>query len=161
MDSDRSELSALATSLDDLTSALRMDEEFSVDLIDRLAYWLLDEGAAVVAISAGKHGLYLRTADRGRLARAGHWLAAVADEWAGARLHVPPVPAGSALTTNGAGDAMSAGLAFAVAAGAGPEDAALLASACSAAIMSGRGPSPATLLTLAPTLSPLFDLEVA
>lgn len=155
------EADIVSPSLDDLTSALRIDEGFSIGLVDRLANGLLDEGAAVVAISAGPRGLFLRTADRRRLESAGGALATIASEWADARLHATPIELASPITTNGAGDAMSAGLAFAVASGTSIEEAAVIANACSAAIMSGEAPTPAVLVRLAPTLAPLFDLELA
>jgi sugar/nucleoside kinase (ribokinase family) len=152
-----SQTDVLSPSLDDVTSALHIDEPFSAALVDRLLATLLDWGAAVVALSAGQHGLFVRTAGRERLARAGRALAASAGEWADLDFHEPPVWLRTPATTNGAGDASSAGLVFGIAAGASAHQSAQLAAACSGAIVSGRATTPAVVVDLCPALSPIVD----
>lgn len=138
----------LSPSLDDLTSALRIDEPFSVDLVDRLARRFLDDGVAIVAISAGDRGLYVRTADAARFRESGPALAAVSG-WAGRSLHVPAQKIENPATTTGAGDATSAGLIHALATGLDLDDAARFATACSAAVISGRRPTPDVVAAIA------------
>lgn len=150
------ETDVVSPSLDDLTSALGITEAYSEALTDRLADQLLAWGAAVVALSAGEHGLYLKTADRARLRSAGRALAPHADRWASRALHAPPVWVRTPVTTNGAGDASSAGLLYGIAAGAGPEVAARLAAACSAALVSGRPTTRDAIVTMSPELAPLL-----
>ncbi|PJJ55798.1 carbohydrate kinase family protein [Compostimonas suwonensis] len=145
----------VSPSLDDLTSALGIDEPPSDELVDRLAELLLDWGAAIVAISAGSRGLWLRTASASRLAAAGRALADDAEQWAGIRMHRPPVEVSVQSTTNGAGDASTAGLLYAIAAGAGPVPASGLATACSAAIIAGERTTPETITALRPELGDL------
>jgi sugar/nucleoside kinase (ribokinase family) len=147
----------LSPSLDDISSALRIDEPFSLGLVDRMQDLLLGWGAAVVALSAGDHGLFVRTAGRDRLEDAGRALSASAAAWADRAIHVPPVWTDTPVTTNGAGDASSAGLVLGIAAGAGAEQSALMAAACSGAIVSGRRTTRAAVLGLRPDLAPVFD----
>jgi sugar/nucleoside kinase (ribokinase family) len=135
------EVDVLSPSLDDLTSALRIDEPYSPALVDRLADRLLADGAGVVAISAGRRGLRVRTADVARLRAGGALLRPLADAWADQALTVPPVPVKAVVTTNGAGDACTAGLLMGIASGADPIEAAHLAVATSAAVISGRRPT--------------------
>jgi sugar/nucleoside kinase (ribokinase family) len=128
----------LSPSLDDITSALHIDEPYSPALVARLARLLIDRGAAVVAISAGEHGLHLETGSLGRLRDAGAALAPHAAEWADRTLDLPAITVDVPATTNGAGDASSAGLIFGIACEAGPERSALLAAACAAALVGGE-----------------------
>jgi sugar/nucleoside kinase (ribokinase family) len=146
----------LSPSLDDLTSALRIDEPYSPGLVDELARLLLDWGAAVVAISAGKHGLHLVTGSVGRLRNAGRALTAHADAWANRTVSVPAVVVDVPVTTNGAGDASSAGLLYGIGCGAGPDRSALLAAACAGAHVRGDRTTPDAIARMRPDLSALF-----
>ena len=143
----------ISPSLDDLTSALRIDEPFSPQLVDRMLTLLLDSGVAVAAISAGEHGLFLRTSRAERLRAAGRALQEVAEAWADHDLHVPPVWHETPVTTNGAGDATSAGLLLGIAAGFGPDETARLAAACSGALVSGRTTTIDVISELCPDLA--------
>lgn len=125
----------LSPSLDDLTSAFRIDEPYSAELVERLASRLVAGGVAVVAISAGEHGLFVRTGPRERFAAP--VLAAVAERWSDRAIHVPPALAGPPVTTRGAGDASSAGLLAGLIREWDLEDAARLAASSAAAILSG------------------------
>jgi sugar/nucleoside kinase (ribokinase family) len=151
-----SETDVVSPSVDDVTSALAITEPYSQGLVERLADQLLGWGAAVVALSAGERGLYVKTADRARLRRAGRALAPHADAWADQVIRVPPVWVQTPVTTNGAGDASTAGLLFGIATGAGPDGSARMAAACSAALVGGRATTPDALLALAPELAPLL-----
>ncbi len=144
-------------SVDDLVSALRIDEPYSPGLVDRLADRMLADGVAVVAISAGRHGLRLRTGSVERLRAAGGVLAPLAEVWADQALTVHPLWVEHPVTTNGAGDASTAGLLFALSRGADPGQAAALAAACSAAIISGNRATPAAVLALEPSTAGLFE----
>ncbi|MGK9148979.1 carbohydrate kinase family protein [Plantibacter flavus] len=123
---------------------------------DRLLGW----GAAVVAVSAGQDGLVLRSAHADRLSRGGRLLAPLAASWADLRLVTPPVPAPEFVSTNGAGDASTAGLLFAMSRGAAPQLATELAGASAAAVISGRRPTAADVVRLRPSLRGLFSNEL-
>ncbi len=143
----------ISPSLDDLTSALRIDEPFSTALIDRMLTQLLEWGVAIAAISAGAQGLFVRTADSRRFRRAGRALLERADEWADQDFHLAPLWRDIPVTTNGAGDALSAGLLCGIAAGFAPEATALLAAACSGALVSGRRTTVEVISELSPELA--------
>lgn len=146
----------VSPSLDDLTSALRVDEPYSPGLVDRLARLLLRWGAGVVAISAGEHGLHLVTASAERLRSAGSALAPHAEMWADRTLTVPTVVRDVPVTTNGAGDASSAGLLYGIGCGAGPDRSALLAAACAGARVGGERTTPDAVSRIRRDLAPLF-----
>lgn len=146
-------------SFDDLTSAFGSDEPYSPDLVDRFADRLLAEGVAVVAISAGQHGLRMRTASQERLLAGGKILAPLARSWADRSLTVPPLRVDHPVTTTGAGDASTAGLLYALSQGATPEQSVALAIACSAAVISGMRPTPETVTQLDSTVSHVFDVR--
>jgi sugar/nucleoside kinase (ribokinase family) len=152
-----SECDIASPSLDDLTSALRIDEPYSPALVDRLADGMLAAGVAVAAISSGSNGLHLRTASAARLRAGGSVLAPLANAWADRSLTVPPLRVENPRTTNGAGDASTAGLLFAMTRGASPEQAAALALASSAAVIRGERPTASAVVALDPSLRPLFD----
>ena len=146
----------ISPSLDDLTSALRIDESYSPDLVNRLAQRFLDDGVSIVAISAGHRGMLLRTSAPGRM-RSADLLAESHDpEWASRTVMVEPIHVEAPRTTNGAGDASSAGLLFAIVNGASPEEAAALATACSSAVIGGERPTAASITRIAPQLATLF-----
>lgn len=146
----------ISPSLDDLTSALRIDEPFSEALVEKMLDQLLAWGVAVAAISAGEHGLFVRTASEDRIRRAGSALSNMAHDWADRDLQVPAAWNDTPVTTNGAGDASSAGLLFGIAAGCDLEQSALLAAACSGALVSGRRTTVDVLSEICPELSGLL-----
>ena len=147
----------LTPSLDDLTSALRIEQPYSADLAEHLAGRLIEWGSAVVALSAGEHGLFVRTASAGRLSDAGRAFTGRSSAWADRRMYLPPLWTAEPVTTLGAGDACSAGLLYGLAVGADVEDAVRLAAACAAAAVSGRHTTPGAICDLRPDLAPLFD----
>lgn len=152
-----SECDVASPSLDDLTSALRIDEPYSLALVDRLADQMLSDGVAVVGISAGRHGLHVRTGSADRLRSAGAALAPLADRWADRSLTLQPTWIEDAVTTNGAGDASTAGLLFGMLRGASIEQAAALAAACAALVMRGRRTTVAAVTSLSPSLASLMS----
>lgn len=157
LESTFAECDIASPSFDDLTSALRIDKPYSPELVDSLADWMLDRGVAVVAISAGHHGLRLRTGSAARLRDAGVVLAPLADAWADQSLTVPPIWVDSPVTTNGAGDASTAGLLFALSRAESPAMATALAAACSAAVISGTHPTAAAIGSIEPSLTTIFS----
>lgn len=146
----------VSPSLDDLTSALGISEPYSEELVDGLIDRMLAAGAAVVAVSAGRHGLRVRSATAARLRAGGAALAPLADAWADADLLVSPHEVPSPRTTNGAGDASTAGLLFGLAIGVSLAEAAALARAAAAAVISGARPTPENVATIDPDLTKLF-----
>ena len=103
-------------------------------LLRRLAQHHLGQGAAVVALKLGRHGLYLRTAAAPeRLRQAAGRLPIDPAAWTGRELYRPCFRAAVSGTT-GAGDSTVSGFLAAVCRGADPEaavTAALAAGACS------------------------------
>ncbi|SDZ57269.1 carbohydrate kinase family protein [Herbiconiux ginsengi] len=150
----------LSPSLDDLTSALGATSGIpplpAATAAQAYADLLLGWGAAVVAISAGSDGLLLRTASAERLQRGGRLLAPLASSWADTSLRVRPFLVERVVTTNGAGDASTAGLLFAVSRGASPTLAAHTAAAAAAAVISGRRPTAEVMSGILPAAANLF-----
>lgn len=139
------EVDVASPSLDDITSALKIDEPFSIEVVERLAASFLDQGVAVVALSAGANGVFLKTAGSARLSKGGAVLAPLAEIWGDVELWQPPLPVSNWSSTNGAGDALTAGLLFALWSGLGPREAARTAAASAAIRMSGGTISPGSL----------------
>ncbi|MCL1897546.1 MAG: carbohydrate kinase family protein [Micrococcales bacterium] len=133
--------SVISPSRDDLVSML---DGASSQSAQELAWFLVSCGFAVAMVTDGAKGLYLAVADEARLQAAGAMLAAVASSWAGTGLWVPAKPVESIVTTNGAGDAATAGLLTAIWQGTSPERAAQLAADVAAQHLSGRF-APSTL----------------
>jgi sugar/nucleoside kinase (ribokinase family) len=125
-------------SLDDLSSALAIPTVNDLDAIRDIAQTLIDDGVAIVMISAGEDGVLLRTASAGRFARGGPVLVALTDKWHGADIWVPAAKVDRIVTTNGAGDAASAGLLFGIVSGYSPSEAAELAVSVAAAKIRGE-----------------------
>ncbi|MDR0944806.1 MAG: PfkB family carbohydrate kinase [Bifidobacteriaceae bacterium] len=122
-------------SADDLRSML---PEFRDATPAELAEAAIAWGAAVAAVSAGPAGLALACGPAERLARAGGPLRHLAPAWADARLAVPAAPLDRIVSTNGAGDTMSAGLLHGIGLGLAPAAAASLAARAAAARIQGR-----------------------
>ncbi len=146
------ETDVISPSLDDLTSALGPSSAAGGGLAE-FAARLLSWGAAVVAVSDGSAGMLLRTADAARLSRAGRLLAPLADAWADATVRMPPVAVETVVTTNGAGDALTAGLLSAIADESSPQVACSVATAAAAAVVSGAEPTVETIARLRPELA--------
>ncbi|MFB2556932.1 carbohydrate kinase family protein [Herbiconiux liangxiaofengii] len=150
----------MSPSLDDLTSALGPALGIAslppARAASAYADLLISWGVAVVAISAGAEGLLLRTAGAERLARGGRVLAPLSSRWADASLRVRPLTVDTVVTTNGAGDASTAGLLFALTRGSTPTLAAHTAAATAAAVISGRRPTPAVMTSLLPVAAAVF-----
>jgi sugar/nucleoside kinase (ribokinase family) len=146
-------------SLDDLTSALRIEEPYSPALVQRLADQLIVDGVAIAVISAGEHGLYLKTASAERLRSGGKVLEPLAEMWADRTLMIAPLPVPHPVTTTGTGDASTAGLLYGLCAGATPEQALSLSVACSAAVMDGSGVTVNNVLRHDATLASVLDTQ--
>lgn len=125
----------LSPSLADLTSALRIAGEPSPALTHGLAAELVERGAAVVTLSNGAHGMYLSVASSERLSSGGRALVPLADRWANTSIHIPAEPVDHVATTNGAGDASTGGLLFAISRETDPAVAGALAAASAAAVI--------------------------
>jgi sugar/nucleoside kinase (ribokinase family) len=110
-------------SFDDLASALLIDEPMTTKLAAGLAQRCVDLGAAVVTVSGGADGLSLATADSTRFGAGGRVLRRLGVEWSNRQLVCPARPVAMVATTNGAGDAATAGFLYALSAGMTPGDA--------------------------------------
>lgn len=130
-------------SIDDLTSALRMDPTI-VDPAE-LSQDLVKLGAGIVMLSLGEHGMLLSAAGTDRLMHGGAIVSPLASAWADARVSAPPVPVERIVTTNGAGDAASAGLLLALSLGMDPARALSAAATVAAARVQGISLTAATL----------------
>ncbi|WP_314146463.1 PfkB family carbohydrate kinase [uncultured Leifsonia sp.] len=146
----------LTPSVDDLTSALGLPSQASPEEVDALVQSLIERGAAVAAVSAGSAGLFVRTGSAQRLRTGGRALACVAEEWADRALHQATRLAQEPVTTNGAGDASTAGFLYGAAVCAPLESAASLAAACATAVLTGRSATPNTVVAIDPALAAVF-----
>ncbi|MFC4222904.1 PfkB family carbohydrate kinase [Lysinibacter cavernae] len=140
-------------SYDDLASALGPSklapERDLTSEVEVLAERMMTLGAAVVMISAGSHGMFLRVADAKRLERAGAALAPLAAEWADFTGWQHPLPLPNKATTNGAGDAATAGLLHAIWEGLSPGPALSRAALTAAVVITGKLPTTQNLAALA------------
>jgi sugar/nucleoside kinase (ribokinase family) len=127
-------------SFDDLASALRIDEPISAELTGELAQRCVAYGVAVATISGGADGLLLATAKADRFATGGRVLSRLGPEWSERRLRRAAQGVEIVATTNGAGDAATAGLLYAVIERMGPDDALQLAVETAAVAISGGLP---------------------
>ncbi|WP_166791347.1 carbohydrate kinase family protein [Cryobacterium sp. Hh7] len=114
-------------SLDDLQSALALPVVTDRSALSELAQSLIDDGVAIVMISTGEDGVLLRTGTSARFASGGRVLASLGADWHDAEFWVPAVHVERIMTTNGAGDAASAGMLFGLVSGYSPREAAELA----------------------------------
>lgn len=129
----------ITPSVDDLVSALGVSgDPVTPGLVESLADLLIEWGAGIAAVSAGSGGLRLRGGTADRLGAAGRVLRPLADRWTGAALWQDPPPIEAVVTTNGAGDACTAGLLVAITRGADPRAAAQVAVGAAAAVVAGR-----------------------
>lgn len=124
----------ISPSADDLRSAFDDPTATAESLTDLLIEW----GAGIAAVSDGAQGVSVRGASRDRLGNAGAAVRTLADTWADARVHRDPAPLERRATTNGAGDASTAGLLSALLQGFGPVEAATLAAETAARAIEGR-----------------------
>ena len=127
-------------SVDDLVSALNPGGDRSLEAAALWAEWAVDSGVAVAVVSAGEEGMALAVAGRQRLQEAGRAFASLG-HWAGTRLRVPAIRPHVMVTTNGAGDALSAGLLHAITMAEAPIDALRFAAATAAVVMAGQQPT--------------------
>lgn len=146
----------LTPSIDDVTSALGITEQFSRELQDSLAQQFIKWGVGIVAISAGKHGMVLHTASRDRLAQSPISNLLDTQVWGGIRHFQETLVHGEPVSTNGAGDASTAGFLFALSRGASPQRTMLSAAASSAAVIAGKRATSIEVVKLAPELSSIF-----
>jgi sugar/nucleoside kinase (ribokinase family) len=100
-------------------------------LLGALGERLLNMGVAVAAIKLGRWGLYLRTADKGRLAAMGACAPRDIQNWAGREI-ISPCMRVKVVGTTGAGDCTVAGLLASLARGLGVEQSASMAVAVGA-----------------------------
>lgn len=147
----------LTPSIDDVTSALQLSEPFSPELHQNLAQQFIDWGVGIVALSAGKEGMVLRTGSLERLQNSPLEKLIDTKEWAEVGLVQESLVSGEPVSTNGAGDASTAGFLFAMSRGASPHQANLAAAATSATVIAGKKASPAEIVKLVPELSPIFE----
>lgn len=115
--------SIVSPSIDDLRSiATASDHAWAAAPPDAVAQDLVERGAAVAMVSAGADGLHLAVAGADRLRRAGGALSRLA-HWPDTRVTVAAIAPTRIVSTNGAGDAATAGLLAAILRGAHPADA--------------------------------------
>ena len=140
-------------SIDDLTSALGLRSNGSDALVEECARQLIEDGCAVATVSAGARGAFVLSAERERLAAGGATLASVASTWASVADWVPAEVPRTMMSTNGAGDAATAGLLYGLAQGAALRPSARMAARFAAASIAGERPSAETARAWASELS--------
>lgn len=128
----------VSPSIDDLRSiAASVDPRWATASSQELAVDLVTRGAAVAVVTAGARGMSIATASVTRLSDAGRLLRDLPG-WADVRRHLPPAPLGRVVSTNGAGDAASAGFLAGIARGLAPDAALQLAAETAAFVISDR-----------------------
>ncbi|MFN8518682.1 MAG: carbohydrate kinase family protein [Chloroflexota bacterium] len=127
----------LCPSVRDLAVALGRSGARARD-VRRMGDELLAGGSAVVALTDGPRGMYLRTGSVDRLREAGAALGILAGTWADQELWFASL-ADHAVTTTGAGDAASAGLLDGVLSGSNPLDAGRAAMLAAARVVLDAG----------------------
>lgn len=132
----------VSPSTDDLHSIAALSDR-PAPAMDAEAYaeMLIGRGAAVAMVSAGPEGMYLAVADADRIARAGTSLRRLG-HWAQARARAEAVVPKRFVSTNGAGDAASAGLIAGILRGYETAGAAAAAARAAADSIAGRDASP-------------------
>ena len=110
-------------SWDDISSALGITGEASPERLDEVSRQMIDWGAAIVCLSAGAKGFFLRTADESRIAAAGMAVSRLGPGWADQARWFPAEVVAAPTTTVGAGDALTGGLLDAILKELSPEDA--------------------------------------
>jgi sugar/nucleoside kinase (ribokinase family) len=126
-------------SADDLVSIGWLPPEPSTAQIAEAADRLCAAGSAIVMVSDGARGAYLRTSDSGRLFRGGRALLPLAESWSGHHSWIPAEPVARVVTTNGAGDTSSAGLLYGILNGYAPAEAGRFAATLAARRIGGLG----------------------
>ncbi|MGV9195302.1 carbohydrate kinase family protein [Microbacterium sp. MC2] len=127
------QIDVITPSADDLRSALRQPRATAPDLVEMLLDW----GAAVATVSDGPRGMSLGVAGAGRLAAAGETLARLAGDWADSRVYQPTSVLRQHTTTNGAGDAATAGILSGILRGESPPETTARAARTAAAVIEG------------------------
>jgi len=130
----------LTPSFDDLVSMSSPRGEWSASRERDYADALLQAGVGVVAISAGARGMLVATAGATRLRDAGRALAPMVETWADQSFRHEVEEVVQPVSTNGAGDASTAGFLAALLRGSGPQGAAAWAATASRAVLEGRRP---------------------
>lgn len=102
---------AISPSIDDLVSIGLATGSSTAD-VERATRWLLDHGAAVAMVSAGRSGAFLAAASRERLHAAGRVVVPNADTWHATELWIDTPHVTHPVSTNGAGDTLTAGLLY-------------------------------------------------
>jgi sugar/nucleoside kinase (ribokinase family) len=126
-------------SLDDVRAPLQLSGAGDAASLRRTARQLVEMGAAIVLLTAGRAGLHLSTADAPRLAGAGAVFAgdeARQAQWGSRDEYIPALEV-EVHTTVGAGDAATAGLLYGLLAGLDPVESLRLAARTAADVVSG------------------------
>ncbi|MBX3312641.1 MAG: carbohydrate kinase family protein [Microbacteriaceae bacterium] len=150
------DIDILTPSFDDLKSAFQIAEDYSKESLEMLAERLIEWGVGIVAISAGEHGMIVKAASESRLQNSPLSQVINVTDWANITHFQKTLVAGTPVSTNGAGDASSAGFLFALGRGANPIQAATTAAAASATVIAGSKATIAELTKIAPELSNLL-----
>jgi sugar/nucleoside kinase (ribokinase family) len=127
----------ISPSIDDLVSIGVAAGSAPAD-IEEATRWLLDRGAAVAMVSAGRAGAFLATASRERLDTAGRAVAGNAAIWNTHEVWIDTQLVDRPVSTNGAGDTLTAGLLYGLLQQWNPADTGYFAARLAAARIQGE-----------------------
>lgn len=128
----------ISPSVDDVTSATGRRVDHAPGSILGLAEELVRQGAAIALVSAGTHGMALATGPEHRLHEGGRVLRGLGQSWPDISVWHPVEPVAEPVTTNGAGDAATAGFLSGLMQAFEPERALALAAAAARARVLGK-----------------------
>jgi sugar/nucleoside kinase (ribokinase family) len=132
------EVDLFSPSVDDLTSSFGLRGALSDDELQSWNARFIDYGVAVSVISAGRRGLFASTADRQRFSLGGAALVTLDEGWHSRVSEQRSIPVDKIVSTNGAGDAATAGLLYGMWMRQPIEDALRSAVICAAEKVRGR-----------------------
>jgi sugar/nucleoside kinase (ribokinase family) len=141
-------LDVFSPSVEDIFTARKIGRHATREEVISTAEELVGYGCAVVLLSDGENGLYLKTAGKDRLGTSGRAFEKNSSEWSDCAKWYDAINPEVFVSTLAAGDACSAGLLYAIAREMGPEQGAHFALAFPAVTIAGKITTEAEVLKI-------------